>query len=1210
MSDFPYPGLRPFERYETDIFFGREEHTDQLIDLLGEKHFIAVLGRPGCGKSSLVRTGLLASLETGLLGSAGVYWRIAEFRPDNHPFKNLAEALLMETVLREEYLLHFPARIDQAVDSLEVHLRHGAQAVQELLKAVVLPEHTNLLILIDQFEELFRRTQSINHSELEAFIALLLESYKHPCVYVVITMRSDYVDDCARFFDLPEAITQGLFLTPRLSSEQLREVIAMPARVFGDMADEKLVKYLLNEMDENPDQLPLLQHALAMMWRYARAEKPGEVILTIDHYHRTGELTEGLSKHAEEVYDKELDPAQREIAEMLFRRLTERSEDLRYMRCPVTIEEAAKLTGRPWQQVVGVVEVFRKKMHSFLTPKYDVELMPDSMLDISHEALIRHWKRLRGWADKEARSAEAYRQLKTGAQQWREAKEEYEALLAGLVLANTLDWFDREHPAVEWAKRYDKDDGQLFALAMEFLEKSKEKKRKEDQKIEAARQQELEQEREKAELAKKAQQQAHQKFAWAIGAMLAVLVSIWIYWERNLAVEAHQLAEEAKRSHTLSLFNSQLVQAKLWIRDENYIAAKEALSETRQLSSDVPSSYRHSRKLLGWFSKAMGGGPQHIYKAKNTGAELYATAISPDARLLAAAGQNGTLTVFNMDDKEPPWRLQKGHSKDVRAVAFHPRDNWLASGGEDKRIILWSLPTDENKSIRQKGEWQSAGSIWTMAISPDGKYLASGGEDKDITLWDAATGQQFNTFKGHEGGISSLAFNPAGDILASASNDNSVRLWKAETGKSLQELRKSAEGVEHVIFSPDGVRLAAGSRNGSISVWNVASGQLQHVLEGPTGTKIFAACFIKNGQYLASGGADNKLRLWDVESGVVMRVLQGHKAGVTAISGHGQKLFSASRDGTVMRWNTDLPYRQADLPGEPASTAIAPDGNSVAVGFANGALRLYSLPNMTLLKEEEKAHARDVQRLVFSPDGFLLASAGLDSKAKLWQMKPEELLREQKLIQHKNDVSAVAFSSDGHTLATAGYDGQIGLFTIGSKDPVFFEKAHEGNEINSVAFAGTQLLSSDDNGVRLWNVVNGSLHPLNTFPGTQEGGVWGAISPDGKRFATVGTKPVVNVYSLPDGKTQYRLGGHSDTILRAEFSPDGLQLATISGDAAIRFWDLNNGTELFTLRLPALPNPPAPLWDFDFRCTPKGCRAAVPLTRGKLVLYDLGRIYE
>jgi len=158
MSDFPYPGLRPFQRHETDIFFGRDEHTDQLIEKLGQTHFIAVIGPSGCGKSSLVRTGLLAGLETGFLANAGTHWRIAEFRPGNRPFFHLAEALLAEKALGRAYTDPFTEH-DEALGFLQADLRRGPFSLNEILQYTPLPEKSHLLLLVDQFEEIFRYYQ-------------------------------------------------------------------------------------------------------------------------------------------------------------------------------------------------------------------------------------------------------------------------------------------------------------------------------------------------------------------------------------------------------------------------------------------------------------------------------------------------------------------------------------------------------------------------------------------------------------------------------------------------------------------------------------------------------------------------------------------------------------------------------------------------------------------------------------------------------------------------------------------------------------------------------------------------------------------------------------------------------------------------------------------------------------------------------------------
>ncbi len=1208
MSEFPYPGLRPFERDETDIFFGREEHADQLVDMLGEKHFIAVLGKAGCGKSSLVRSGLLGGLEAGFLSTAGTtHWRITDFRPSNRPFTFLARALLADGVLKDEYLSAFPPENGDAFTQLRDHLRGDPWALHEIMEGVSFPNPANLLILIDQFEELFVQTQVSDEPKLENFIELILKSCEHSNVYVVITMRSEHMDDCARFFELPEAINQGMFLTPRLKAEQLRQAIEKPALMFDDKVEEPLVKRLLKDMGNHPGNLPLLQHVLAYMWRFTRARQSGQAVLTVDHYEKIGGLTKSLSNHAEDIYTKELDEQQRKIAEKLFRRITLLSDDNRYIRQPVRITEAAEVAEVAWEQVVPVAEPFRKGRHSFLTPQLDKALDNKSVLDVTHESLINYWERLRKWTGREKEFAELYRRLKTTAQEWQSAEEEkkHDILWFHHALDKTVVWFEREQPSAAWARRYDHDQGEQFRLAMRFLEASKEKKCKEQQKEKEALRQKV-------------------RLRWTrhllivvLAALLAISgIAIWGFSERNQAREAEQKAlasekrakesqrqaEQAKRVGDLNLFNSQLIQAKLRIREEDYAAAKKVFNETRRLEPEVSPSHRHARNVLEWFSELMGGTLRNIIH-KNTEKELYTLAMSPGGRLLAAGGGDGILMLFDTDNNEKS--LLQGHEKNIEASVFHPGGKWLASGDDDGRIIFWSASEGGGKPFKKEAEWLAAGGVLAMAVNLQKTRLASGGNDNNVTLWDMKTGKVLEVLKGHEDDVSSLAFDPAGNLLASASYDNTARLWDVKTGKLIHKLTGHANDIQKITFSPDGMQIATGSRDGAIRLWDVASGKMLHILETQLRSSIFDLQFI--GDSLVSGGMDGKLRYWDIESGVVLRVLQDHKASVTALAGHDGELFSAGRDGAVMRWNIDLPYhKQVDLPGEPASAAVVSGDDGVAVGFADGFLRFYPFSGGEPLWEK-KAHAADIQRI--ASNGSLLASAGLDKKAKVWRLKPGELPEEQATIEHENGLSAVAFSADGRMLATAGYDGKVGLLTIGAKEPVFLD-GHNGKDVNSIAFTpdGTQLLSAGDDGVRLWDVRESPPALLQKFPHIQKSILWIAVSPDGDRFAAT-TGAAVNVHSLSDGKLLYNLSGHENTILRAKFSPDGQQLVTVSGDATVRFWDLNNGTELFVLHLPARPDPPAPLWDFDFRCTPKGCWIAVPLTRGKLVLYDLGRIY-
>jgi WD40 repeat protein len=335
------------------------------------------------------------------------------------------------------------------------------------------------------------------------------------------------------------------------------------------------------------------------------------------------------------------------------------------------------------------------------------------------------------------------------------------------------------------------------------------------------------------------------------------------------------------------------------------------------------------------------------------------------------------------------------------------------------------------------------------------------------------------------------------------------------------------------------------------------------------------------------------------------------------VSEAGTQAFSVSADGTVRRWDVaPLPHQYfLDVPGEPLAAAITPDGAGVATGFADGSLRLYTLPTGRLLGEGENAHDDGITRLVFNTSGALLASASRDRSAKLWSVSGNgEINVQQTFAGHDDSVYEVALSPDNKTLATGGSDGRVGLFRVGTKDGGRqFIDAHEG-PVASVAFGAdnARLLSAgyEDKTARLCDLTADPPALIRSFLGAQNQLMCAALSPDDRLIATVGRGAVVDIYKADDGQLLRRLVGHEQTVFRAIFSPDGRQLATVSTDATVRLWDLDTGSQLFALRLPADRAPPTPLYDFDFRCTPNGCWLAVPLTRGKLAFYDLGPYAE
>lgn len=351
-------------------------------------------------------------------------------------------------------------------------LRRGPLGLIEALREQPLPKNTNLLLVVDQFEEIFRYRELQDRDEADAFVALLLRSFlesEFP-VYIVITMRSDFLGDCALFPGLPEALNDSQFLTPRLNREQRRLAITGPARVCGGDVEPALVNRLLNDMGADPDQLPVLQHALMRLWTDAAKRDNKPLVLKLDDYEALGGWDNTLSNHADEAF-KELDKPQQTIAEIMFRALTERTGARRDTRRPVSLQTVVSIAGVGIEQVIPVIEVFRRADRSFVMPPEGWTLTAETLIDISHESLIRQWQRMKEWVEREAQSADTYRRLEQTALLHSQKRAD---LLQGLDLFPVLAWKKRERPTTEWAARYGKD----FARTMRFLTASQRRQRR------------------------------------------------------------------------------------------------------------------------------------------------------------------------------------------------------------------------------------------------------------------------------------------------------------------------------------------------------------------------------------------------------------------------------------------------------------------------------------------------------------------------------------------------------------------------------------------------------------------------------------------------------------------------------------------------------------------------------------------------------------
>lgn len=1113
----PYKGLEGYEAEDAQWFFGREDVTSEILRRIRGGGAITVIGASGSGKSSLLRAGVRAAIEAGALGTG---WSTIVVTPGREPLTRLHLAL------------------------------------------AELPAQGTAVVIVDQFEELF--TEQIDPAQRDAFVRRLHALGEDRVV--ILGMRADFYAAATRIPELVPILQNAQIVVGPLSEENLRTVIAEPARRAGIELGGEFIARVLGDIApgdrvsraQDVGALPLLSHALRMTWDTAAGAEP-----TIAHYEAIGGIAGAIARSADEVYDR-LDAPAQQLARQMFLRLLHDDGEL--------------LTRRnvPWAELIDPDQEdpqATEVIEAFVAARL---LTADSeYVRVAHEALLTSWPRIREWLESDRAHLHLQRQISAASAAWDESGRDAATLWRG----------GRLESAGELAASDER--GRLSRLEREFIEASQ---------LDAQRE---------TRLRRRRSRRLVQLLGAVAGlAVVAVVLAAFAVAEQRSAQQARDEAlsrQVAINTTMLAASDPALAQqlALAGYRISPTVEARSALLDIAQAAAvtrfAVPVGPASVSISADGSLIATGNvdGYLRLYAHDAAGVrflaeveidpanQMYGVALSPDGRWAAVGGSGTVVRLVDTSDPADPVLLpQELEGWGIEALVFSGDGTLLVGSSRFAVAYRWAIAADGTAT--DLGELQGfGGPLHVSAISPDSALIATASNDGVLRVWDArapgATDQpravvDLGATSNHVLGVS---FSPDGSLLAAGTRDGYVRLL--EVGDGTLTPRGAPFGdfsaqVNAVAFAPNGAEIAAGSSDNTVQIFDAASGARIDRL--PNTTPITSLAYIGSGRQVLIGAPDGYIRLWRrADSAPPVTALT---VSDMAMSADGRVLAAGIRSalaGAVALWDTSAPYRPVRLAEDivaegvllNGSIALTASGELLAAGTTTGEVLLFALGAGGPVEVARiDASEMTVQHLAFDAAGALLAVATDDAAISLWDVREPRGPSLIDLQTHAFDrLLGAAFHPGGTLLAVSSADSIVYLYRVESTELVLIaEIAGQENFVHTVAFSpdGRMLaVGSADRRVRLYDVSEPMLHEL---VGTELRGPTGYVydvsfSSDGSRLAAAadGVAWVWDVSDAAEPELVGALRAASGSLNSVLISPIDDALIAAGSDARLLVWD-------------------------------------------------------